>query len=471
MLKSDHRAIVGFHENGLIEFANPAASRIFGRELVGLSLDAILPQAHERLMPAQRTRLWTIGRRVDGAAFPARVIVEAISASGDCRFLARVAALAGVSLAEPTLTSLINGMSDSATLWDHADRLILWNDRALEIHADIGETLVLGGSFANVIARCADLERPDGSSREEFIASSLARHQSATGNREEIWIGRRCLSIAERQLPGGAVLRLETDVTAQKIHEVELRAAKEKAEAASHSKSTFLANMSHELRTPLNAVIGFSDILKSQMLGPIGNDKYLEYASHISDSGAHLLHLVNYILDLSRIEAGRYELRRELLGPTELIADVLRLMRVSADKANIELLTAVAAELPSLLVDRRAIRQVLLNILSNAIKFTPAGGRISISANVVDDMLAIVVADTGIGIAKEDLPRLANPFEQAGDAYSRNQGGTGLGLAITKKLAQLHGGTMRIDSAIGEGTTVTVELPVGETPAAVSMTN
>ncbi|HTI88319.1 MAG TPA: ATP-binding protein [Alphaproteobacteria bacterium] len=460
MVKSDHRAIVGFHENGLIEFANPAAARIFGRELVGLSLDSILPQAHERLMPSKRTRLWTIGHRADGTAFPARVIVEAISANGDCRFLARVAALTGVSLAEPTLTSLINGMSDSATLWDHADRLILWNDRALEIHAEIADILVLGASFTNIIARSADLERPDGSSREEFIASSLARHQSATGNREEIWIGRKCLAVAERQLPGGAVLRLETDVTAQKLYEVELRVAKEKAEAASHSKSTFLANMSHELRTPLNAVIGFSDILKSQMLGPIGNDKYLEYASHISDSGAHLLHLVNYILDLSRVEAGHYELRREPLGPGELIADVLRLMRIGADKANIELVTPVAADLPRILVDRRAIRQVLLNILSNAIKFTPAGGRVSITAESVDDMVAIVVADTGIGIAKEDLPRLAKPFEQAGDAYSRNQGGTGLGLAITKQLVQLHDGSMRIDSVIGEGTTVTVRLPI-----------
>jgi two-component system cell cycle sensor histidine kinase PleC len=466
MLKSDHRAVIGFHQNGLIEFANPEALRMFGRDLVGTPLEDILPQAHERLMPQQRTRLWSIGRRADGSPFPARVIVEAIAESDNTRFLARVASIAGMSTSEPTLTSLINGMTDAATLWDHADRLILWNDRAIEIHREIAETLVLGASFANFLSRCAELERADGSSRAAFIAGSMARHQSASGAREEMSIGSKCLLIAERQLPGGAVLRLETDVTAQKLHEVELRAAKEKAEAASHSKSTFLANMSHELRTPLNAVIGFSDILKSQLLGPIGNPKYLEYADHIADSGTHLLHLVNYILDLSRIEAGRYELRCEPLAPGELVADVLRLMRVSAEKSNIEVATAVAPELPSILVDRRAIRQVLLNILSNAIKFTPAGGRVSIKAEALKDAVAIVVTDTGIGIAKDDLPRLAKPFEQAGDAYARNQGGAGLGLAITKQLVLLHGGTMRIDSTLGEGTTVTVQLPTGGGSAA-----
>ncbi|MGE5539882.1 MAG: ATP-binding protein [Gemmatimonas sp.] len=465
MLKSGHRAIVGFAGDGVVEFANAASAHVFGRdprELVGLSIERLFPQTFERLSATLDTCLWSIGRRCDGTPFPARLIVEPVEAGdGRERYVVRIATLAGDSAADPAMTAIINGVNDAATLWDHADRLILWNDRALEFHAGISGVIRLGTPFEEFVSRCVDAGT-DAAALQQFVASNVARHRRATGVREEISIGARHLLVAERRLPGGAVVRLETDITDQKLREIELRAAKDKAEAASRSKSTFLANMSHELRTPLNAVIGFSDILKTQMLGPVGNPKYLEYANHISDSGAHLLHLVNYILDLSRVEAGRYELRREALAPGELVADVLRLVRLGADKSNLELHTTVAADLPAIMVDRRALRQVLLNILSNAIKFTPAGGRVSVSATARDGRVAIAVADTGIGIAKEDLPRLAHPFEQAGDAYARSQPGSGLGLAITKQLVELHGGSLTIDSAIGEGTTVVVALPISD---------
>jgi signal transduction histidine kinase len=464
--------MLGFTESGVVEFANETITRMFGHAsggLIGATIEHLFPQSRERLIRLHNDSLWSIGRGRDGRTFPVRLSVNELPPSGDCRrFLATVSGLGEKRSTASALPMLIDCMNDGATIWDHADRLILWNDTAARIYADISDALRLGTSFPEFLACCLDrgLLSCGADRRDEFILRHLAMHREASGLREETSIGARRVLVSERLLPGEAVLRLDTDITEQRTREIELRAAKEKAETANRSKSTFLANMSHELRTPLNAVIGFSDILKSELLGAMGNPKYVEYATCISDSGAHLLHLVNYILDLSRIEAGRYELRPEPLAPGELIADVIRLMRVSADESKLTLANKVAGDLPRIVVDRRAIRQVLLNILSNAIKFTPAEGTVSVSASLADDRLAIAVADTGIGIAAADLPRLANPFEQAGDTYARTQPGTGLGLAITKQLVELHGGRLEIESRVGEGTTVTIRLPLAGTPAA-----
>src|SRR5216683_3375452 len=189
-----------------------------------------------------------------------------------------------------------------------------------------------------------------------------------------------------------------------------LIAAKETAEAANRSKSAFLANMSHELRTPLNAIIGFSDLLRSQTFGPLGSNRYVEYAADINNSGQHLLDLINDILDVSRIEAGRYDLHREATSLRELVEDSSRLMSTAAREANVRLSSRIAADLPLLALDRRAVRQVLLNLLSNAIKFTPPGGSVVITAAHEDDAVCVFVADTGIGIAESDLQRLTRPF-------------------------------------------------------------
>ena len=255
------------------------------------------------------------------------------------------------------------------------------------------------------------------------------------------------------------ILGSSRNVTEQRRVEAELVFAKEQAEASNRAKSNFLANMSHELRTPLNAVIGFSEILATELLGRLGSPKYVEYAQDIQRSGRHLLDLINDILDMSRIEAGRYELSRESVNPHQLIAEVTRLVSVNAAQTGVWLVDGAQSDLPAVQIDRRAVRQVLLNLLSNAIKFTPKGGTVTISADATDAALTITVADSGIGIAKTDLSRLAKPFEQVDNVMTRRQEGSGLGLAISKALAELHGGRLLIESELGVGTRVSVSLP------------
>jgi signal transduction histidine kinase len=253
---------------------------------------------------------------------------------------------------------------------------------------------------------------------------------------------------------------LQMEISERRRAEVNLRSAKEQAEVASRAKSEFLAMVSHELKTPLNAIIGFSDILANQTLGPIGREQYLEYASDIRDSGHYLLKIINDILDLSRIETGNLTLIEEKVDLVSVVQSAVRLIRPRADLAQL----AIETEIPAaggllVMADARALKQIMVNLLSNAVKFTPKGGRVTIRLDIEEGRPVIVVTDTGIGIPDHDLPRVCEPFVQVDTSLGRRFEGTGLGLALTKRLVDLHGGELILRSSVGEGTTVLVHLP------------
>ncbi|HEV2302475.1 MAG TPA: ATP-binding protein [Stellaceae bacterium] len=239
----------------------------------------------------------------------------------------------------------------------------------------------------------------------------------------------------------------------------QLQEAKLQAEAASRAKSEFLANMSHELRTPLNAIIGFSDMMQSGVLGDIENKSYKGYIEDIHFSGVHLLEIINDILDIARLEAGKIELKEESVAVGEVMRDALRLTAPQAAEGKVGLLALPDPDkLPLLYCDRVRLRQALLNVLSNAVKFTEPGGRVEVGIEVADT-LTFVIKDTGIGIKPEDMPRVLTRFGQVESAYSRNHSGIGLGLALTKALVEQHGGALSLGSVPKVGTTVRLTFP------------
>ncbi len=257
-----------------------------------------------------------------------------------------------------------------------------------------------------------------------------------------------------------ALYGIMQDMTERTLYERDLKDAKEAAERAYNAKSQFLANMSHELRTPLNAIIGFSEMIERQLLGPIGTEKYLEYISGIRQSGEHLLDIISDILDMSKIEAGKYELALEEINLLKVVKTGLHMMENRAMDEGVKLSYdgSVEEEL-KMVADRRAVLQIMLNLLSNAIKFTNEGGKVCVECHAREDYALLKVIDNGIGIPANKLSSVTNPFEQVSSHYTREHEGSGLGLAITKDLVELHGGTLFIESAVGQGTTVTIRLP------------
>ena len=248
------------------------------------------------------------------------------------------------------------------------------------------------------------------------------------------------------------------DGTAQFARELGLETARVEAEAQSAGKTRFLANMSHELRTPLNAVIGFADIMRQKLFGPLP-ERYAGYADAIHQAGGHLLDLINDVLDLSKIEAERYQLAMETFDARDAVSAAVALVRLQADDKGVELAAVLPSEPIKVRADARALKQMALNLLSNAVKFTPAGGSVTITLDADGPDLDLAVSDTGVGIAPQDLQRLGRPFEQAGGADQKAQG-TGLGLSLVRSLTELHGGRMTIDSTLGEGAAVMIRLPV-----------
>ncbi len=278
-----------------------------------------------------------------------------------------------------------------------------------------------------------------------------------------IWVEMRCRPL-DRALDAQAggereVVAVLRDVSERKVQQQALEIARAEAERANVAKSRFLATMSHELRTPLNAIIGFSDMLSDQSLR-LDDARRLEYAKLINESGRHLLSVVNGILDMSKMETGNFQITPEPFVPSQAVESCCDLLALKAQESGVTLKCSVAPDLPEVVADRRAVNQILINLISNAIKFTPEGGLVTVGANRDDSRLVLTVEDTGVGIGADDLPRLGEAFFQARSSYDRRHDGSGLGLSIVKGLAHLHGGDMDIRSRLGEGTRVTVRLPI-----------
>ena len=382
--------------------------------------------------------------------------------------------------ADMRLRDAIETIPEAFVLWDADNRLVLCNSNFQELHNLPDEAITVGASYEAVVE----------AGRQPVVRSKIITGgPNIPGARtfEAQLEDGRWLHISERRTKDGGYVSVGTDITALKTHEEKLvdserrlmatvadvRASqqrlgelaeqyaveKTRAEEANQAKSKFLANMSHELRTPLNAIIGFSEIMESGMFGPLGAEKYNEYCNDIHSSGQYLLDVINDILDMAKIEAGRIRLDFEELDLDALLAEATRVVSARVQDKQLELVAKISPDL-GLRADRRALKQIVLNLLSNAVKFTPAGGRVTVRGRADGDYIVLAIADTGIGIDKDALAKLGRPFEQVESQLTKSHQGSGLGLAISKSLVELHGGNMRIRSTLGKGTLVVVRLPM-----------
>jgi two-component system cell cycle sensor histidine kinase PleC len=397
------------------------------------------------------------------------------------------------SLAEKTieadlrLRDAIETIPEAFVLWDAEDRLVLCNSHFQRLHRLPDSAVTPGTSYETVIEVGS---MPEVRTRQQDAANQAPGARTFEAQLDDgSW-----LHISERRTKDGGYVSVGTDITRIKEHEqklvdndLRLRASvidlkrsqaelerqameladlaekysdeKNRAEEANQAKSKFLANMSHELRTPLNAIIGFSEIMGSGLFGKLGSDKYREYCHDILTSGKYLLDVINDILDMSKIEAGRMRLDLEPLDLSKTLAESLRVVSGRAEDKHLTLDADIANTI-SVIADRRAVKQIIVNLLSNAVKFTPDEGKVVVRGQMLSDSIVLVIADTGIGIAPESLRRLGKPFEQVESQLTKTYQGSGLGLAIARSLTNLHGGSMKLRSKLGAGTVVRVTLPL-----------
>jgi len=360
------------------------------------------------------------------------------------------------------LAAAIEGLNENFALYGADDRLILCNEGYRKLNKGIPAATTLGTLFEDHLRDMVEKGlAPDSIGREEnWIQERMERHRNPGEPFEMVRQDGTWLLVHEQRVADGSTAIISTDITKRKQAEENLRNALIRAEEGSKAKSVFLANMSHELRTPLNSIIGFSETIKAQMFGPIGNAKYQEYAEDINASGTHLLEVISDILDISKIEAGGAVIAEDSIDLPELVDQAFVMLKERADNNGVILSRSFLMDCPMLRADPRHIKQIVINLVTNAVKFTPNGGKVSLDISLdLNQGILITIQDTGVGIEAKDIEKVLEPFEQVGDIYSRTYEGTGLGLPLAKSLVELYGGHLNLESTPGKGTSVTIGFP------------
>ncbi|WP_120495752.1 PAS domain S-box protein [Kiloniella sp. EL199] len=464
-----NEGIIIHSEKGMSD-CNDAAMRMFGyeyEEMITLRApELIAPESLDRVMDAIRAKKTggyeAIGVRKDGSRFEIGIIAKDSVLHGENNRITFIRDISAQKEVEGRLRKLSKAIEQNPAVIQITD------PQGVVEYVNPKFTDVTGYEPDEIIGRTPSVLKSGHTSEQEYreLWETISNGNVWTGvfknkhkNGDFFWERASISSVVNDLGEITNYVATKEDITKQRMAEAQLMQAKESAEVANRAKSEFLANMSHELRTPLNAIIGFSELMEREVFGPLGSERYHEYLSDIRNSGDHLLKLISDILDLSKIEAGEFSLNEENIDLQSLINSSITIIRPRLDSGDLDLEISSTSSLPNVYADERGIKQILINLLSNAVKFTPSGGKIRIEGGLDKDNIFIKVVDTGIGIPKEKLEDVMNPFTQVDAAMTRQVQGTGLGLSISQKLCQLHEGSLQLSSEEGKGTVASVILP------------
>ena len=485
--------IITIDEQGTVLSFNPGAQTIFGyaaEEVVGRNVSMLMPEPfhseHDRYLgdylATGRRKIIGNGREVrglrrDGSIFPVDLTVTEMRQAEFRTFIGVVRDITQRKRVENALIAsegrfrsqamrsqaILDNMPQGLAVFGADDALLALNEAAIRM-LELPEAEVTPGTI-DVSLFMALLSAADCPPGNDAVRQTSDLAENIRGRPEMVFehftAAGSVMEVRSSSMPGGGLILAFTDVTDRKRTEQTLREARDEAERGNRAKNTFLANISHELRTPLNAIIGFSEMMKHEIFGPLEPAAYRTYVDDIHESGMHLLELINDILDMSKAEAGMTDLVESTVDVAEIVRASVRMMTRRAENAGLPLTEDLPETLPQLLADERRLRQIVLNLLSNAVKFTDDGGRVTIAARVSAAGMTITIRDTGIGMSADELVRVMEPFVQADTRLSRKYEGSGLGLPLTRALIVAHGGTLVLDSALGQGTIATVTFPPG----------